>query len=111
MCLRGEGDIYALALRRGHGFGRRPPVEAWQSDDALSSGDVRKDIYTDEVSIMVVRRRVDYIWCPVVQVQSASTIDEARLSLSRLLSDRSPEPLPSPQHLDPVYMNQAEGKR
>ena len=29
-------DIYALPLPRGHGFGSRPPIGAWISDDGLT---------------------------------------------------------------------------
>jgi len=33
-------DIYALSLPRGHAFGDRPPIEAWQSEDGLAWGTV-----------------------------------------------------------------------
>jgi hypothetical protein len=35
-------DVYALALPRGHGFGRQPPVGAWQSDEGLACGVVTR---------------------------------------------------------------------
>ena len=31
-------DIYALALPRGHGFGNRPPLEGWQTDEFVLYG-------------------------------------------------------------------------
>jgi hypothetical protein len=31
-------DLFALALPRGHGFGDRPPIEAWQTQDAMAYG-------------------------------------------------------------------------
>ncbi|WP_037427091.1 MULTISPECIES: hypothetical protein [Sinorhizobium] len=87
-------NTYALALPRGHAFGMRPPCESWQSDDGLSIGIIRRDVDTDELGIMVRRRRLDHVWITVVEDRPIPTLVEARVALSGLLIDKPPEPLP-----------------
>ncbi|WP_035201420.1 hypothetical protein [Agrobacterium tumefaciens] len=88
-------NTYALALPRGHAFGMRPPFESWQSDDGLTIGIIRRDVDTDELSIMVRRRRLDQTWVTVVEDQRASDLIEARTALASLLKDRPPEAIPA----------------
>lgn len=57
-----EFDIYALSLPRGHGFGDRPPVGAWQSDDGLACGIVTKDINDGSFGFLIMRRQIDSVW-------------------------------------------------
>jgi len=33
-------DVYALALPRGHGFGDRPPIGAWETADGRAYGSI-----------------------------------------------------------------------
>jgi hypothetical protein len=54
-------DIYALALPRGHGFGNRPPVEAWESEDGLPLGVVTHDESDGNFGLLVLRRRVNHV--------------------------------------------------
>jgi hypothetical protein len=65
--LRPIFDIYALSLPRGHAFGDRPPVEAWQSEDALAWGAVTRDVNDGSFGVLVMRRREDYVWVTVHQ--------------------------------------------
>ena len=60
-------DIYALSLPRGHAFGDRPPVEAWQSEDGLAWGAVTRDVTDRGFGVLVMRRREDHVWVMVHQ--------------------------------------------
>ncbi len=42
-------DVYALALPHGHGFGRRPPISAWQSEDGFAFGVVTRHAHSGHI--------------------------------------------------------------
>lgn len=88
-------DIYALALPRGHGFGNRPPVGAWESNDKLSCGIVTRDDDSCDFGLLVIRRRVDHVWTITSKECGLASFDEALAKLELLLKDGlPPEPLP-----------------
>lgn len=91
-----EFDIYALSLPRGHGFGDRPPVGAWRSGDGLSCGVVTRDVNDATFGILVMRRRVDYVWMVTAQKYDFTSQIEACAYLETLLHDGNPpEAIPS----------------
>ena len=55
--------MYGLSLPRGHAFGDRPPVESWQSEDALAWGAVTRDVNDRTFGILVMRRREETKIC------------------------------------------------
>lgn len=83
-------DIYALMLPRGHGFGSRPPVGAWQSDDGLACGMVTRDDDSCDFGLLVIRRRVDHVWTITSEEYGLTSRDEALAKLEPLLKDGSP---------------------
>lgn len=88
-------DIYALSLPRGHGFGKQPPVEAWQSDDGLGYGVVTRHVETGDIGILVMRRRVDGVWTETAAKTGFESVDAARETLESHLPNGTPkEPLP-----------------
>jgi hypothetical protein len=88
-------DIYALSLPRGHAFGDRPPVEAWQSDDALAWGAVTRDMNDRSLGILVLRRREDHVWVMVRQEHGLSDSTDARTAIKTSMKEGSPpEPIP-----------------
>lgn len=90
-----EFDIYALALPRGHGFGDRPPVDAWLSDDAFACGIVTKDVYSGDFGIIVMRRREDSVWAETVCELGFSSKQEACGQMEPHLREGfPPEPIP-----------------
>lgn len=64
---RGLFDIYTLALPWGHGFGRRPPVKAWQSDSGITIGFLTRDVDTHVHGILVIRQRSDAVWTEIAR--------------------------------------------
>ena len=89
-------DIYALSLPRGHAFGDRPPVEAWQSEDALAWGAVTRDVNDQIFGILVMRRREDQIWVMVRQEHGFSDSTDARTAIESSMKEGArPEPIPS----------------
>ena len=87
-------DIYALSLPRGHAFGDRPPVEAWQSDDALAWGAVTRDLNDRSFGIQVMRRREDHVWVLVRQEHGFSDLTDSRTAIkSSMKEGASPEPI------------------
>jgi hypothetical protein len=92
---RGIFDIFALALPRGHGFGRRPPVGAWESDDGLTFGVLTRDVDTHEHGILVMRKRVDGVWGEVTSENNIGAKDACLAKLVEFLSDDQ-EPLQLP---------------
>lgn len=88
-------DIYALSLPRGHGFGHRPPVGAWRSDDDRACGMVTRDIGAGSFGIMVMRRRVDEVWTVTAEEHGFRTLGEARTQLEPLLKEAPAEPMPA----------------
>lgn len=90
-----EFDIYALSLPRGHGFGNRPPVGAWGSDDGLGCGVVTQDIDNYDFGFLVMRRRVDLVWTVTAQTHGLSSKVEACEQMASALKEGQPrEPLP-----------------
>jgi hypothetical protein len=70
-------DVYAISLPRGHGFGDRPPVEAWQSEDGLAWGAVTRDVNDGNFGALVMRRREDYVWALVHQEHGFANLVDA----------------------------------
>lgn len=52
-------DIYALAFPKGHGFGRKLPVGAWQSDDGIAFGVITRDVDTHQHGMLIMQQQVD----------------------------------------------------
>ncbi len=88
-------DIYALSLPRGHAFGDRPPVEAWQSEDALAWAAVTRDVNDRSFGILVMRRREDHLWVKVRQEHGFSNSTDARTAIRTSMNEGSAaEPIP-----------------
>lgn len=87
---RGIFDIYALALPRGHGFGRTPPIGAWKSSDDLAFGVLMRDVDTHQHGILVMRRRLDGIWAEVTHDSNFGTKDECMRKLENMLLSGQP---------------------
>jgi hypothetical protein len=91
-----EFDIYALALPRGHGFGDKPPIGAWLSDDGFSCGIVTKDENDGSFGVIVMRRRVDSVWTITVKEHEFRSKAEACSHMEPCLKEGSPrEAIPS----------------
>lgn len=89
-------DVYALTLPRGHGFGDRPPVEAWQTKDGLSFAAVTRHVNGRDFGILACRRRVDRVWTIVCEETSISDLASARSRLEAFLVEGAPlEPMPA----------------
>jgi hypothetical protein len=92
---RWEFDIYALSLPRGHGFGDRPPVDAWRSDDGLACGVVTRDVNDGNFGFLVMRRRMDHVWTVTAQDRGFTSKAEACIRMEVCLKDGAlREPLP-----------------
>ena len=90
-----EFSIYALALPNGHGFGNRPPVGAWLSEDGLSCGILRHDLNDRSYGVLVMRRRTDQVWTVTAEREGYAAEKEALAQLPPLLKDgEPPEPVP-----------------
>ncbi len=90
-----EFSVYALSLPRGHGFGNRPPVSVWRSDDGLGCGAITKDININDFGFLVMRRRVDQVWTVIAQSHGLSSKSEAFEQLAVALKEgQPPEPMP-----------------
>lgn len=88
-------DVYALALPRGHGFGNKPPIGAWQSEDGLACGIVLQDDGDGSFGILIMRRRVDHVWIVIAQEQGLPSLENAKAQLKPLLKEGAPpEPMP-----------------
>lgn len=88
-------DIYALSLPRGHAFGDRPPVEAWQSEDALAWGAVTRGVNDRTFGILVMRRREDHVWVMVREENGLSDSTDARTAIKSSMKEGTPpEPIP-----------------
>ena len=88
-------DVYVLALPRGHGFGDRPPVEAWQSEDGLAFAVITRDVNDGRFGVLALRRRVDHVWAVICQDQGLADLMDARALAESLLKEGAPlEPLP-----------------
>src|ERR1700719_1434922 len=90
-----EFDIYALSLPRGHGFGDRPPVGAWRSDDGIACGVVTRDVNDGSFGFLVLRRRADLVWTVTGSEHGFASNAEARARMKpRLKEGAPPEPIP-----------------
>lgn len=90
-----EFDVYALSLPRGHGFGDRPPIGAWRSDDGLACGALTRNVNDASLGILVMRRRVDDVWCVVADERNFADRGEALARMATVMKDGSPpEALP-----------------
>jgi hypothetical protein len=93
---RGLFDVYALALPRGHGFGDRPPFEAWQSPDAHSCAILTRHADDGSIGLIVMRRREDMVWTVTLEHQPHPNVEAARERAQALLREGAPlEPVPS----------------
>jgi hypothetical protein len=89
-------DLYALALPRGHGFGDRPPIGAWQSDDDKACGVVTRHVDDGTFGVLVMRRRVDKVWTVTAHEQGIPTSNDAHKRMKPLLKEGAPpEPMPA----------------
>ena len=87
-------DVYALALPHGHGFGKRPPVGAWQSDDGIAFGEITHHVESGEFGILVMRRRIDHVWSKTAEDIGFSSKEKATTKLEFLLKSGMPlEPM------------------
>lgn len=90
-----EFDIYALSLPRGHGFGDRPPIDAWQSKDALACGALTHNVNDGTLGVLVMRRCVDHVWSVVAEERNFTERDDALARMEMLFREGSPsEPVP-----------------
>jgi len=88
-------DIYALSLPRGHAFGDRPPVEAWQSEDGLAWGTVTRDVNDRSFGVLVMLRREDHVWVTVHQEHGFLDSTDARTAIESSMKEGArPEPIP-----------------
>jgi hypothetical protein len=88
-------DVYAISLPRGHAFGDRPPVEAWQSEDGLACGVVTRDANDGSFGVLVMRRRQDRVWAVVLQAHGFVDLTDARAKIeSSMREGAGPESLP-----------------
>jgi len=90
-----EFAIYALSLPRGLGFGARPPVSGWSSDDGLAFGVLRRDASDQSMGILVMRRRTDHVWTVIADEHGFPDETSAMGRLSVSLREGQPrEPVP-----------------
>ena len=88
-------DAYALALPRGHGFGDRPPIGAWETVDGHAYGTVTQDVNDGSFGILVMRRRVDHVWTVTVQDHGFASKADALARMELCLREGEPaEPMP-----------------
>lgn len=88
-------EVYALSLPRGLGFGRRPPISFWSSDDRLACGVVRRDEDDGSFGILVMRRRVDHVWTITADKHGFASEIQAISELQQRLDAAVPhEPIP-----------------
>ena len=85
-----------MALPRGHSFGDKPPVGAWETDDRKACGIVTRDVNEGTFGVLVMRRRIDDVWKVTAREQDFRTLDDARLRMEPLLKEGAPpEPIPA----------------
>ena len=95
MISRWEFDIYALALPRGHGFGRRPPVGAWRSADGFSFSVLIRDVKDNSFGYRVLRRRTDHVWTETATAEGLTSREEAIAEMElQQRNGEPPEPIP-----------------
>jgi len=93
---RWEFDIYALSLPSGHGFGDRPPIRAWRSDDDLACGVVTRDVNDGSFGLLVMRRRMDLVWTVTSKEHGFTSETEAFVRMGQYLKDGTPREVPPP---------------
>lgn len=72
-----EFDINALPLPRGYGFGNRPRMSTWHSDDGLACGALTRNVNDASLGILAVRRRVDRVWSVFTEERNFADRSEA----------------------------------
>ncbi len=88
-------DIYALALPRGHGFGQRPPEEAWTSEDGIACAIITRHAQTGDFGLIVMRRRVDHVWTVILDKTGIDDLDNARtIARTEIKEGQPPETIP-----------------
>lgn len=87
-------EIYALSLPRGLGFGRRPPISFWSSEDGLGCGVIRRDEADGSFGILAMRRRMDNVWKVIADRHAFTTSEEAFADLQRCLCNGDRELIP-----------------
>ncbi|AXE63570.1 hypothetical protein BBF93_04560 [Hyphomonas sp. CACIAM 19H1] len=88
-------DIYTLALPRGHGFGQRPPEEAWTSEDGIACAIITRHAQTGDIGLIVMRRRVDHVWTVILDKTGIDDLDHARtIARTEIKEGQPPEPIP-----------------
>lgn len=70
-------NVIALSLPRGLGFGGTPPVGAWMSDDNISCGALTRNRINGTYGVLIMRRRVDDVWCVLRIEDDLSSKDHA----------------------------------
>jgi hypothetical protein len=104
-------DVYALALPRGHGFGHRPPVGAWQSADGDACGVVTRDVDNSSLGVLIMRRRVDLVWTVTKQEHGFVSMAEARGRVESLLREGDPAEPDAAQHCGTPRTTGPDGQR
>lgn len=88
-------DVFALALPRGHGFGKRPPCEAWMSEDGRGCAIITRHVTSSDIGLIVMRRREDDVWSVTVDRQDLPDAESARAIAAKALQPGlKAEPLP-----------------
>jgi hypothetical protein len=98
-------DVIALSLPRGLGFGDNLPVGAWLSDDDASCGALTQNGQSGAYGILIMRRRVDDVWCVLRREDDSFTKDQAMAAIHEQLekqSLRAPLP-PSARRRTPLW--------
>lgn len=91
----GKFDVYALALPRGHGFGDRPPCEAWETADGKACAIVTRHAEDDSLGLIVMRRREDGVWEITCETLGFADLEVARERAGvEMREGAPPEPLP-----------------
>lgn len=88
-------DVIGLSLPRGLGFGNNPPVGAWLSDDDATCGALTQNSHSGTYGVLIMRRRVDAVWCVLRREDDSLTKDQAMAAIRKELEEPStPVPLP-----------------
>jgi len=88
-------DVIALSLPRGLSFGDNPPVGAWLSDDDATCGALTQNGQSGAYGVLIMRRRVDEVWCVLRREDNSLTKDQAMAAIREQLEEQSMQvPLP-----------------
>jgi hypothetical protein len=99
-------DVYALALPRGHGFGKRPPIGAWRSEGDLACGVVTGGVDDGRFGALVMRRRQDHVWMVTLQQDEFPSAAEARAMMELAMKEGAPpESIPANTQRRPALYN------